>query len=112
MKTLRLGIELETIGQTRSTVAHAIQQIVGGTVTHAGGTYDAWEVNDNRNRTWKVVTDSSLSADRQHQAEIVSPILRYEDIAELQEVVRSVRRANGKVDASCGVHMPHRCSPL
>ena len=105
MQNLTFGIEIETIKQTREKVAHAIQTIVGGTVHHAGTTYDAWTVTDRNDRTWKVVTDSSLSADRMHQAEIVSPILKAEDIPELQRIIRAVRQAGAKVDKSCGIHI-------
>jgi hypothetical protein len=106
MRTLRFGIEIETIGQTREVVAHAIQSVVGGEVRHVGmpAVYDPWKVIDRRGRTWQVVADSSLSASRNYQAEIVSPILHYEDIAELQEVVRAVRNAGGRCDQSCGIH--------
>jgi hypothetical protein len=51
-----------------------------------------------------VVADSSLNAGRSYQAEIVSPILHYDDIAELQEVVRAVRGAGGRCDVSTGIH--------
>ncbi len=105
MQELTFGIEIETIKQTRQTVANAIQKAVGGTVQHEGLGYDAWTVKDAKDRTWKVVTDASLNADRQHQAEIVSPILKAEDIAEMQEVVRAVRAAGAKVDTSCGIHI-------
>jgi hypothetical protein len=105
MQDLTFGIEIETIKQTREIVANAIQSVVGGTTRHEGLGYDAWTVTDAKSRTWKVVTDSSLSASRDRQAEIVSPILKAEDIADLQEVVRAVRRAGAKVDASCGIHI-------
>jgi len=107
MRTLRFGIEIETIGQTRQRVAQAIQQVVGGTIQHVGTPfcYDPWHVTDARGRTWKVMADSSLSAPKHLQAEVVSPILHYEDIAELQEVVRAVRRARAKVDHSTGIHI-------
>jgi len=107
MKTLRFGIEIETIGQTRERVAQAIQKVVGGTVRHAGtpACYDPWHVTDARGRTWKVMADSSLSADKTRQAEVVSPILAYQDIPELQEVVRAVRRAGARVDTTCGIHV-------
>ena len=36
---------------------------------------------------------------------MVSPILRYEDLETVQQVVRAVRRAGAKVDASCGIHV-------
>ncbi len=107
MRTLRFGIEIETIGQTRERVAQAIQQVVGGTIHHVGTPfcYDPWHVTDARGRTWKVMADSSLSAPKHLQAEVVSPILHYEDIAELQEVVRAVRRAGGRTDQSTGIHV-------
>ena len=107
MRTLHFGIEIETIGQTREKVARAIQRVVGGTVRHVGTPfcYDPWHVVDARGRTWRVVADSSLSAPKHLQAEVVSPVLAYEDIPELQEVVRAVRRAGAKVDGSCGLHI-------
>jgi hypothetical protein len=61
MKTLRFGIEIETIGQTREVVAHAIQSVVGGEVRHVGmpAVYDPWKVIDRRGRSWQVVADST-----------------------------------------------------
>ncbi|HBP20477.1 MAG TPA: amidoligase, partial [Planctomycetes bacterium] len=44
-------------------------------------------------------------AEKARQAEVVSPILRYEDIETLQEVIRAVRRAGARVDTSCGIHV-------
>jgi Putative amidoligase enzyme len=107
MRTLRFGIEIETIGQTREVVARAIQSVVGGEVRHVGmpAVYDPWKVIDRRGRTWQVVADSSLNAGRSYQAEIVSPILHYEDIAELQEIVRAVRTAGAKAHESAGIHL-------
>jgi hypothetical protein len=107
MNTLRFGIEIETIGQTREVVAHAIQSVVGGEVRHVGTPfcYDPWKVTDRRGRAWQVMADASLSASKNYQAEIVSPILHYEDIAELQEIVRAVRAAGGRTDSSCGIHI-------
>ncbi len=107
MRTLRFGIEIETIGQTRSRVAEAIRGVVGGTVQHVGTPYcyDPYDVIAEDGRRWRVMADSSLSASTDRQAEVVSPILRYEDIETLQEVVRAVRRAGAKVDSSCGIHV-------
>lgn len=94
MRTLRFGIEIETVGQTRERVAQAIQQVVGGTIHHAGEPfcYDPWHVTDAQGRTWKVMADSSLSAAKPLQAEVVSPILTYEDLAQLQEIVNKQER--------------------
>lgn len=106
MKGIRYGIEIETIGQPRQRVAEAIRTVVGGRVEYAGGTYDTWQVVAPDGRIWKAVTDSSLSADRSRQAEVVSPILTYADLDQLQEVVRALRTVAGcKVDSSCGIHV-------
>jgi hypothetical protein len=80
--------------------------VVGGEVRHVGTPfcYDPWKVIDRRGRSWQVMADASLSASKNYQAEIVSPILHYEDIAELQEIVRAVRAAGGRTDSSCGIH--------
>jgi len=107
MKTLRFGIEIETIGQTRAAVAQAIQTVVGGTVQHVGNPacYDPYDVVAPDGRRWRVMADASLNADRSRQAEVVSPILTYADLETLQEVVRAVRKSGAKVDASCGIHI-------
>jgi hypothetical protein len=67
--------------------------------------YDPWRVIDRRGRTWQVMADASLNARKEYQAEIVSPILHYDDIGELQEVVRAVRRAGARSDESAGIHI-------
>lgn len=105
MQNLTFGIEIETIRQTRENVANAIQSVVGGTTRHEGLSYDAWTVTDSKGRNWKVVMDASLNAERAYQAEIVSPILKPEDLDELQQIVRAVRAAGAKVDDSCGIHI-------
>jgi len=105
LRQIRFGIEIETLGRTRADVARAIQSVVGGSVAHEGGAYDAWQVTDLRNRVWKAVTDASINAPRDLQAEVVSPVLAYEDLDQLQEVVRALRRAGARVDPSCGLHV-------
>jgi hypothetical protein len=107
MRTLRFGIEIETVGQTRAAVCEAIRSVVGGTVRQGGGPtcYDAWEVVDATGRVWRAVADSSLSADHARQAEVVSPILTYDDIPRLQEVVRAVRACGAHTDSTCGIHV-------
>lgn len=106
LQELRFGIELECVKRQRGTVARAIQSVVGGEVTHVGGTYDAWEARDSRNRVWRVVSDASLSnVPANQRAEVVSPVLRYEDITELQDVVRAVRKCGAQVNEKCGLHL-------
>lgn len=108
MKTLRFGIEIETIGQTRGRVAEAIRSVVGGTTRHVGTPtcYDPYEVIAADGRTWKVVADSSLDAPKDRQAEVVSPILRYEDIDTVQRVIRAIRKdARARSNSGCGIHI-------
>jgi hypothetical protein len=101
MKGLRFGIEIETVGLDRERLARAIQGAVGGTVAND---YRAWQVTDGKGRTWRVVPDGSLS-DYQRSGEIVSPILKYVDLEDLQAVVRAVRTAGARSDSSTGIHI-------
>jgi len=107
IQSLRYGVEIEVCSQTRETVAHAVQSVVGGTVRHIGGTpYDAWCVTAPDGREWRVVADSSLSAYPQEQrAEVVTPILLWDDLPIVQEIVRALRRAHCIVNGQAGLHV-------
>jgi hypothetical protein len=100
MKTLRFGIEIETVGLNRMALARALHSVVGGTISTL--VRDV-HITTATGRTWKVVPDGSLSGS--DNGEIVSPILSYTDIDELQRVVRAVRAAGATVDSSCGIHI-------
>jgi len=108
LQEIRFGCELETVQRDRGTVARAIQSVVGGEVAHVGGSssYDPWEVKDRVDRVWRVVADASLtSVPANLRAEVVSPILTYDDIPELQEVVRAIRRCGATTDDCTGIHV-------
>lgn len=108
LQELRFGIEIETIKRSRGDVAHAIQSVVGGNVEHVGSPscYDPWHVVDDRGRKWMVVADSSLtSVPANLRAEVVSPVLNYDDIETLQNVIRAVRKIGATVDDKCGIHI-------
>jgi len=110
------GVEIEMTGITREQAAKAIAGYFGTVCRHAGGAYDAWEATDNEDKTWKFVSDSSVNpeiktasgymptTDSKYKVEMVTPKLTYEELPKLQEVVRTLRRANAKVNASCGLH--------
>ena len=100
MKTLRFGIEIETVGLHRERLARAIHSVVGGTLAED---YYTWSVTDTSGRTWRVVPDGSLSAEA--SGEIVSPILGYDDLDQLQAVVRAVSLAGARADYSTGIHI-------
>lgn len=100
-ETLRYGVEIETVGIDRRTLANAIHSVVGGRVI---ADYRAWKIIDAQSRTWMVVADASLTGG-ESSGEIVTPILGYADIDELQRVVRAVRAAHARTDDSCSIHI-------
>src|SRR5436190_10045147 len=97
LKQIRFGIEIETVGLSRTALARAIREVVGGTVGYE-------DVVAADGRRWRVVPDGSLSG-YELSGEIVSPILGYDDLPILQEVVRAIRRAGARADESCGIHI-------
>jgi hypothetical protein len=101
MKTLNFGVEVETVGTTRANLARAIQSVVGGTVTTSGPRF---LVTDTRGRVWKVEPDGSLGGG-EFSGEVVSPILEYADMEQLQEIVRALRRHGARPDPSAAVHL-------
>ena len=78
--------------------------MIGGSIDHAGGSYDAWTVTAPDGRVWKAVSDGSLG-DYRTSAEVVTPILRYEDMDNLQEIVRALRKAGAERRPSQHVHI-------
>ena len=116
MREERFGIEIELTGITRSSAARAVAGYFGTRSDHVGGGYDACHVVDGEERTWKVMSDSSLrtekredghkrAASNHYKVEVVSPILRYGDIETLQEIVRALRRKRAFANDSCGIHV-------
>ncbi len=123
MKTQRFGIEIEFTGITRKEAAVVINQQPWSVVTrHTGGTYDAYETIDTQGRTWKLVSDSSIEAQKKggkeklfastdYKVELVSPILTYVDIEPLQEVIRDLRKSGAFTNKSCGIHIHVDAAP-
>lgn len=120
MKTQRFGIEIEMTGITRSKAAEVAVSFFGegAKLEHTGGHYDEYRVTTSDGRAWKFVSDSSIqtmkkengeivSANSYHSVEMVSPILTYEDIEGLQELVRQLRYAGALSDSKyrCGIHV-------
>lgn len=121
IKTQKFGVEIECTGLTRSAAAKAISKVLNSRSEHIGGSYDKYTVRDSKDRKWSVVYDSSIrcinrngnSASRDYAVEIVTPVLEYEDIETLQEVVRAVRKAGGVTGAEymAGIHIHIDGSP-
>lgn len=113
IKTQKFGVEIEYTGLTREDAAEAVAKVLGGTSDYFGGSYDRYDVYDSQDRRWKIMSDASIRcttkdgtpASKKYSVEIVTPILKYEDMALLQEVVRSVRRSGGVCNESTGIHI-------
>lgn len=109
MKDQTFGIEIETYGNTREAVAKLIAQYFGteNSVSYLGGGYYTWTAKDNKGRTWKCMRDASIAAPESQKCEIVSPILTYDDMNDLQEIIKLVRKNGSKSNAAhdCGIHV-------
>lgn len=113
MKTLNFGIEIELTGITRAAAAVVIAAYFGTTSNHEGGYYDTYTAKDSKGRTWKTMFDSSIRAERKnsecasdlYKTEVVSPILNYDDIEDLQELVRQLRHIGAIANSSTGIHI-------
>lgn len=116
MKKQNFGIEIELTGITRTKAADVIAKYFGTSNRHVGGGYDSYTATDRKGRTWRAMTDGSIitrrrengvlvSANRDYSCEVVSPILQYEDMDDLQEIVRLLRKAGAVANESCGIHV-------
>ena len=116
MKTQNFGIEIELTGITRKDAAAVIASYFGTRSVYVGGSYHTYEALDNKGRHWKCMFDSSIKAQKklgnrreaagpEYKCEVVSPILSYEDINDLQEIVRALRKNGAIVNDSCGIHI-------
>ena len=88
------GCELEYEHISMVTAAQAVARAVGG--AEVGST-----VRMPDGRVWKVVRDGSVP----FGCEVVSPILRWDDIETLKAVVRALRAAGAKADQTTGLHV-------
>ena len=108
MKRQTIGVEVEMV-LSRRKAAHVAGDLFRRpeTVVYVGGSYDEWHVRDQADRVWKFKRDSSIIASYEDQCELVTPILYYEDIPLLQELIRQLRKAGAKSSPEymCGVHI-------
>lgn len=116
MRTQRFGIEIEMTGITREKAAEAIAEYFGTESFYIGTYYKTYGAKDRQGRTWKATYDSSIIAQKksggrtvraadEYKCEVVSPILTYEDMADLQEIIRQLRHKGAFVNSQCGIHI-------
>jgi len=110
MKKQTIGVEVEMNSITRENAAKVAAEFFGtgryqNTATRNG--YSTWSAWDSEGREWKFQKDVSIAGPDSEKCEMVTPILTYADMDTLQELVRRLRKAGGRSDATrgCGVHI-------
>lgn len=53
----------------------------------------------------KKVDGRKERAEYYYQTEVVTPVLKYDDLGDLQQIVRELRKAGAFVNKSCGIHI-------
>ncbi|WP_320951973.1 amidoligase family protein [Hungatella effluvii] len=110
MKQQTIGVEVEMNGITREKAARLAATYFGtGRYENTAGRngYSTWSAWDRDGREWKFQKDVSIAGCDSEKCELVTPILHYSDIETLQELIRQLRHAGAKSDATrgCGVHI-------
>ena len=110
MKKQTIGVEVEMNSITRRNAAKLAAEFFGtgrfqDTARRNG--YHTWSAWDAQGREWKFQRDSSIHGPDDERCEMVTPILTYADMDTLQGLVRRLRQAGAKSDATrgCGVHI-------
>ena len=110
MKKQTIGVEVEMNSITRRKAAQIAATFFGteryGDTAYRNG-YCTWSAWDGQGREWKFQRDSSIEGPDDERCELVTPILTYADMETLQELIRKLRKAGAKSDATrcCGVHI-------
>ena len=110
MKKQTIGVEVEMNNISRDRAARIASELFGTnrySNTAARNGYQTWSAWDAQGREWKFQKDVSITGPDSEKCELVTPILTYEDVELLQELIRSLRKAGAKSDATrcCGVHI-------
>lgn len=106
MKNQYFGVEIEFTFITRQYASEIVGRVLNDN-----------DMIDNQGRQWEIVYDGSIIAKRrdnygnivpatnEYKCELNTPILGYEDIELLQEVIRALRKAGADVSELCGIHI-------
>lgn len=110
MKAQTIGVEVEMNSLSRRAAAKAAAEFFG--TNHFEETawtdgYETWSAWDQQGRKWKFSKDISISGPDFQKCEMITPILRYDDMDLLQGLIRKLRKEGAKSDATrgCGVHI-------
>ena len=104
MKAQTIGVEIEMYNITRQNAAKAAADFFGSSreeYTASRNGYKTWSAYDTQGREWKFQRDASIKARTdEEKCEMVTPILTYDDIESLQELVRTLLRNLANLMAS------------
>lgn len=110
MKKQTIGVEIEMNNITRENASKLTASFFGtgrfeNTATRNG--YQIWSAWDAQGREWKFQKDVSIAGPDNEKCELVTPILHYDDIEILQELIRRLRKAGAVSHAGvgAGVHI-------
>lgn len=108
IKKYKFGVEVEMYDIRRQDAANIVGEYFGTVdqIDRGDRTYSRWVAYDTTGRKWQFLSDSSIR-DYNDGCELVTPILSYEDIPTLQEIIRKLRKGGGKSDPdhNCGIHV-------
>ena len=110
LKKQTIGVEVEMNSITRRKAAQIAAEFFGTgrykDTAYRNG-YMTWSAWDGQGREWKFQRDTSIAGPDDEKCELVTPILNYNDIVLLQELLRQLRKAGAKSSPSrgCGVHI-------
>lgn len=110
MKSQTFGVEIEGNNITRQKAAKVAAEFFGTgryEYTASRNGYMTWSAWDAEGREWKFQRDVSIDGPDEQKCEMVTPILTNKDMELLQNLVRTLRKAGMKSDATrgCGVHI-------
>ena len=119
MKSQTIGVEIEMTGITKSEAAEIAVNFLGGRIIREYDGYDTYNIIAPDQRVWKIMNDASIKtmkntkgklkaiSNKDYSVELVTPILKYEDIETLQELIRRLRKAGAVSDSElqCGIHI-------
>lgn len=103
-------------GITRERASQAAASFLGGQSRYIGTYYETYVATDAQGREWKFTYDGSIQAekkengervpaDKPYKTELVSPICSYDDIPNIQDLVRQLRHKGAFSNTSCGIHI-------
>ena len=116
IKTQNFGVEIEMTGITRCEAAQVIADYYGTTSSYLGTYYKTYGATDRKGRTWKAMSDASIETQKRsngrkvaagtdYSCEVVTPILQYEDMEDLQNIIRALVAKGAFANKSCGIHV-------